>query len=286
METFRGSLQSELEHHLKAIDYDRLVSPDVGGVDTGNPQALFRWMLDTSQKGVSRVYSRALVEIFKAVGRFIDEHLVAAYREYVSLQDDSVQNGFAQLSVKPATKPRPLSTTVEYSARELLRFSQTTSLHLAARSLLDRFASWFLRTQCTLDAERGQQIAQIKTQVVDAVKATVETFMKVYICEDPKLSTSFASSVCTGGEPTYWQQAKGHITKLDEVLANQVQITKWKLGLYQNKVFFVSHRDEFDRYVKELLAKKDATQAPSCRTRLDRNSFNNVPRNLLLPPVV
>jgi len=261
MESFRASLQSELEYHLKAIDYDRLVSPHVGGLDTGNPQALFRWMLDTSQKGVSRVYSDALVEIFKAVGRFIDQQLVAAYREYVSLQDDSVQNGFAQLSVKPATQPRPLSTTVEYSARELLRFSQTTSLHLAARSLLDRFASWFLRTQCTLDAQRGQQIGQLKAQVVDAVKATVETFMKVYICEEPKLSSSFASSVCTGGEPTYWQQAKCHVTKLDEVLANQVQITKWRLGLYQNKVFFVSHRDEFDRYVKELLVKKDATQA-------------------------
>jgi hypothetical protein len=48
---------------------------------------------------------------------------------------------------------------------------------------------------------------------------------------------------------------------IDEVLASQVQITKWKFGLYQNKIFFVSHRSEFRQYVRELLSKKESTQA-------------------------
>lgn len=85
--------------------------------------------------------------------------------------------------------------------------------------------------------------------------------MKVFVCEDSKVRSSFLSHICTAGEPTYWGHVKSHIAKLDEVLASQVEITKWRLGLYQNKIFFVSHRREFSQYVRELLSKKESTQA-------------------------
>jgi len=260
LEAFRISLQREVERHLRAIDYENIVRLVPSGIDYGDPRALFRWMVNNSQQSVRNVYKKSLAKIIEELGEFIDQHLLAAYREYVSIQDDSIQAEFEELLFKPLIWLRPLGTTVEFSAKNLLRLSQTTNLHYTGQELIARFAGWFLRSQCEFDAERGQTFAEVYSQVLGNVQKTVEVFMKVFVCEEPRLKSSYISHICTAGEPTYWQHVQNHISKLDEVLADQVQITKWKFGLYQNKVFFVSHKDEFTQYVKELLSKKDFTQ--------------------------
>ena len=260
LDSFRSSLQNELEAQLKQLDYKRIVRLVPSFFDSGNPNSLFRTMVDSAHKCVLKVYSEALRTIFEHLNTFTDRHLIAAYREYVSMQDDAIQKEFARLLFTSSPRRRPLSTTVEYGAKDLLHISEAISVQYSGKELLSRFAAWFLRERCIFDAERGQSFDEIHSQIVENVQKTIETFMLVFVCEEPRVSASYISHICPAGETTYWKSVHQHISKLDEILATQVQISKWRLGLYQNKVFFVSNKKEFNLYVKELLEKKDSTQ--------------------------
>jgi hypothetical protein len=96
LEPFRASVESELERHLQKIDYENIVNLDSVTLDLGDPRSLFRWMVDNSQKSALSVYDHSLVKIFTAICVFIDEHLLAAYRQYVSMQSYrlSLKKGF------------------------------------------------------------------------------------------------------------------------------------------------------------------------------------------------
>jgi hypothetical protein len=260
LEAFRTILQKELESQLQKIAYENIVRFNTSGIDLGNPSSLFRWMVDNSQQAVLNIFSDSLVGIFNHLGQYIDQYLIAAYREYVNIQDDAIQSEFGDLLFKPDMGLRPLSTTVDYSAKDILYVSQTPTIYSISRELLERFAGWYLRNQCEFDARRGQKWMEVYNQMLINVQRTIEAFMLAYVCEDEIMKLSYVSHICVAGEPTYWQYIKDHISKLDDVLATQVQITKWKFGLYQNKVFFISHRSEFSQYVNELLSRQQSTQ--------------------------
>jgi hypothetical protein len=214
LEAFRAALQKEVEGHLQSIDYENVVKLDIDGLDIGDPRSLFRWMVDTCQKSAVSVYDHSLAKIFTAISVFVDDRVLSAYREYVSMLDDRIQAEFAVLLADRQKGLKSLSTTVAQSARDLLRFSQASGVHHTNRELLKRFANWFLRNRGDLNAERGQTIAEIKNQVLDNVQRTVETFIKVFVCGDSRLTPSFLNHICTAGERTYWEHIKNHIAQL------------------------------------------------------------------------
>lgn len=257
---FRTSLESELERCLEQINYEEVVRLIPSSLDIGEPRALFRAMVAQSHEMVLKVYADVLERIFVHLGHYVDEHLMTAYREYVSLQDDAIQSELEKLKSESSFSFRPLSSTVNHGAKDLLHFSKKPMLHHKNRELLSRFASWFLRNQCEFDAGRGLGWNELYAQIKDSVQRTVETFMLVYVCENPELKLSYLGHICTAGEPTYWNHLTDHVLKLDEILSNQVKITKWKFGLYQNKIFFVSHKKEFSEYAQQLLKNKQAAQ--------------------------
>jgi hypothetical protein len=47
---------------------------------------------------------------------------------------------------------------------------------------------------------------------------------------------------------------------MDNVLGEQIQITKWRFGLYRNKKFFVSNKPQYQAAVQELLRRKSRAQ--------------------------
>ncbi len=256
--TFRASLQNIVEENLMRIDYKGMVRFP-GSLSLRNPAALFREMVDISHQLVVTAYDQVLEQIFTDVIRFVDEHLIAAYREYVDRQDTIIQSEIQKLQLE-SPRIRPLRSTVDYGARDLLHFSKKPSLHHVNKELLSRFSFWFLRNRCEFDASRDKGIEDVRTQIMENVRKTIETFMLVYVCEEPKQKSSYLRHICTAGEPTFWEQLTHHIEKLGDVLTNQVRITKWKFGLYQNQVFFVSHKREFHEYTVKLLEQKEKAQ--------------------------
>ncbi|NMC61215.1 MAG: hypothetical protein GYA51_17810 [Candidatus Methanofastidiosa archaeon] len=258
--TFRESLQEELEAHLAKIDYQNIVRLVPSQYDYGDPAPLFRAMIDSSHKCILQVYSRALENIFQNLATFIDQNLIAAYREYVNMQDDAIQKDFTKLLYKATSIDRPMGKTVEFGVENLLHISKTTAVQYTGKELLSRFAGWYLRNRCIFNAERGISFNDLYQQIFENVQKTIETFMRVFVTEEPKLLASYKSQICPAGEMTYWQLINNHIARLDLVLYNQTETTKWRYGLYRNKIFFVSNKSEFDLYVNDLLAKRDKTQ--------------------------
>lgn len=250
LESFRKTLEDELLKELAEINYDNIVI-DTSTADLGEPKSLFRWMIDNSQKVTVQIYLEFGTKVIGKLLNFIDQHIIEAYRDYVIWQDDVIKSELGALS-HTSKIMNPLSTTVSYVAKDILSTFGDTVFNLTGKSLIDRFSIWYLRDRCKFDSGRGQNIAQIKEQIIDYSKETFEVFMQVFLCEDPLKSPSFLSHICTSGEETFWQQIKDHITKLDDLLAQQVQITKWKIGLFGDKEFFISNRKAYDKSIVDL----------------------------------
>ncbi len=261
LDSFRSLLENELLTQVEKIDYDRVLSLDFTGVPLGQPQKLFRWMIDTAQNCAQSIFLRYLSgRIFDAIGHFVDQQILHAYQEYVLRQDEAIITEMENLSGGSKTPIQPLWTTVEHSARDFMFLSKNSKIHLGSRNMFERFANWYFRHQCTWDANRGREISAVKPEIFRNLKSTVDVFLRVYIYEDQSLTQSLLSHICVGGERTFWNFVTRHIEKLDELLANQVHISKWKFGLYQNKKFFISHRPEYQDAITELLSKKESAE--------------------------
>lgn len=260
LNNFRSTLKEKLIKYLNSLDYDGLIAPNTIGAPFGHSKHLFRWMLDTAGTSGEKIFQKDLSNIFKNIGKYVDEQLLRAYREYVSIQDNSVQTELKHLSGRTRTSIKPFSVTVDFTAKNLLQFSKDYNFHEAAKTSFNSFLFWYLRNQGKWDAERNTQPTDAKKQIVENIQKSIEIFMRVFIVEDSECS-SFLPHICVGGEPTYWRQLSTHIKKLDELLNDQIQISKWKFGLYQNKRFFVSHRPEYQETVRILIAKKNAVEA-------------------------
>lgn len=258
LEDFRAALQRRLESLLSQIDYANLVRIVPSELSLGNPRALFRDIVAQAQRNVRGIYRTELVRVFEELGEFINAQLLQAYREYVDLQDKAIQEELKRLRMEQ--RFRPLRATVDRSAQEILRFSSAHDLHMRTLRLLMRFTSWFFHKGYRFETGRSVGISQIKSQIGESVQEAIEKFMLVYVCEEPSLRNSYLPYISTGGEPTYWHKVREHVLRLNDLLSNQVQIVKWRFGLYQNRVFFVSHQKEFHDYAHELLEKKQKAQ--------------------------
>ncbi|RMD65776.1 hypothetical protein D6817_05450, partial [Candidatus Pacearchaeota archaeon] len=184
LEGFRAELQRKLEEKLARIEYDSLVKIVPSELNAGNPPELFRGLVKQAQQNIERIYQEELQRVFNEVAYFIDERLLEAYRKYVTLQDEAIQRELARLK-KPKYSLRPLRVTVDRSAREILKFSNAFTLHHSTLSLLARFANWYLRQRYKFNIQRGQSGPELYLQVKESVRETIDTFMKVYVCEDP-----------------------------------------------------------------------------------------------------
>lgn len=258
LENFRKAVQDKLLKELADTDYE-MANIDTSLAGLGEPKSLFRWMIDNSQKITVQIFLQFGTKIFEKLLNFIDQHIVEAYRGYVEWQDNAIKSELGELS-HTSKELNPLSTTVTYVAKDILKILEDTAFNWTGKSLIERFSIWYLRERCEFNAERGQNISQIRQQINDNSIETFETFMKVFICEDPAVTPSFLSHICTSGEYTFWQQIKNRITKLDDLLAQQVHITKWKIGLFGDKEFFVVNRKAYDKAIHELRKVKNIAE--------------------------
>ncbi len=260
LDVFRATLENELVKHLADIDYENTVLFNMSECEPNHPERLFGWMVESAHLGAMQVFNYKLSKILSEIGDLVDDHLLRAYREYVLLQDKAAKAESSTISGISDTTFKPLSSTVEHAAKDFVRFTNNPQLHLSAKTIFEKFSNWYLRKRCVWNAERGQNVSTIKNQIYLNVEKAIETFMLVYVCEDKQLTKSYLPHICFGGVPTLWEQLVKHVTGLDELLANQIRITKWRFGLYQNRRFFVSNRPEYNRTAHELLSKKQQAE--------------------------
>jgi hypothetical protein len=253
LEAFRGAFEERVDHELSAIDYRREVTFDERGLVLGSPENLLRWMTKAVQSGAASIYRGRLANTLVSLGQFIEERLHAAYQEYVQRQDDAARVEIVGLPRTATSDFRPLWSTLDHSARELLRFAKGTSLHMRSQSMFDRFVNWYVYQRLRWDLARGQTIAEPKEQVFEALDKVVTIFMKVYVCEDPELKAAYLTHVCVGGEPTFWQHFVQQVTSLEELLGKHVQLATHRFGLYSSKKYFVSNRPEYQAVLSDLL---------------------------------
>lgn len=258
--TFQEQLKNELFRHLSNIPYEEHLDLDMVYAKLGNPKALLRAMTHCAQSTARSLYLRRIPTIFSEIGEFIDSHLLEAHREYVKLQDEAALSEVQELDDHLTTRFWKSGFTVHYSPQDFLSFSSNPNLHLGTQSMFNRFVDWYLWEKVRWDVNKNINRREARTQIVSHLELAVQTFMQVYILKDSKLSHAFIAHICIGGEKTFWDHFTSHIHKLDEVLNDRIRIAKWKLGLYQNKRFFVSNKPQYKATLNNLIQKKNDTE--------------------------
>lgn len=259
IQSFRQHVEEVVSERLRAVDYDPLVAAQMLAPSLGDPRALFRTMLACAQGAAETAFSKHCSQIIRDLGKFVDSHLLAAYREYVSLQDQAAFSELQELDSDASMQIQPLSATVQQSSKDFVSFSSKPAMHMGARGMFQRFVNWYLHERCQWDSNRYLSSREAKEQIVRYVQAAVETFMLTYTCEDQSLQ-AYTAQLCVGGTSTFWRSLVSHVQRLDNILSDQVRISKWKFGLFQNKRFFVSNKPAYQETLRQLIAQKVATE--------------------------
>jgi hypothetical protein len=201
----RRPLEENVVNELDQIDYQGLLVFDTTQLELGDPRRLFRWMLDQTQAGAKTIFLRVLTRILERLGTFVDDTLLTAYREYVARQDESTLAEMAEISGSASPTVRSLGTTVEGAAREFVKFSRNPNLHTGVRQAFERFVGWYVRNRCKWNAERGQNVSQVRAQIIDHLSAAVDIFSRAYVFEAADV-VGYLPHIAVGGEPTLWAQ--------------------------------------------------------------------------------
>jgi hypothetical protein len=257
---FQSSLEERVLSKLGTIDYAKYYA-EYGAEQSpplGNSRELFRWMTNASETIAKNICQDELLPYLQDIIRFAYSTTKDAYQAYVELQDRETLNLRERQSsgIKGEYTVKPFYMTLNHYSGRFLESGRLVNQVFA--NLFNRFVNWYLLNRGNRNAQGSIEL--IKKEVIQNVKDATEIFMCVYIYEEPDLVKAYKTQVVDAGEATLWNLLEKHVTDLEDMLATEVRIVNKRIGLYINRKFFVSNKEQYRAIVDELLKLKERTE--------------------------